>query len=492
MSPSQPADASHSHRVVARNTIILMLAQVLGMPMAVLTNVLMGRKLGPEDYGQYYMLTTFVTLAFLFVEWGQGSTLPARIANDRPASGRYLGSVLTWYVIGSLLATAVMLLIFFARGQRGQYLLALALVCVGQALVLAVRVATDAVRGFERTKHAAYAQVGTQLLTAMLVLPALMLGGKLIACLVAIAAASLVVLWFVARSLPQVGIGTLTADLGTAFELLKAGSSFLVLNLVLYLQPTIDAWFLNHYASPESIGWYAAARKLVNPLVFPASAMIGALYPTLCRLWVQSRADYLTTAQGTLRASMIVTVPVAVGCAMFAEIGVLLFSREAYGPVLENLRVMAAVVLLTYLTMVLGTCMNSAGRERLWTSVQAACLLITLSLDPFLVPWFQARTGNGGLGVNTTTVVSETVMVLAGFWMLPKGILTASVLVSGLKALLAGVAMAAIAWLLADHLNVFVIAPLSLAAYGGVLYAIGGIDAQQLAMLRSIVKRGKA
>jgi O-antigen/teichoic acid export membrane protein len=492
MSNPDATQAGSSHRIVARNTIILMLAQVLGLPLAVLTNVLMGRKLGPEDYGQYYTLTTFVSLAFLFVEWGQGATLPSRIANDRPGSGRYLGSILNWYALGSLLASLVLLVIFYARGHRGPYLLALELVCLGQALVLLVRLFTDAVRGFERTKHAAYAQVATQLLTALLVLPVLLLGGRLIASLVAIAAASLVVLWFVWRSLPAVGIGRLSADKDTAIDMLRAGTSFLMLGLVQYLQPTIDAWFLNRYASPEAIGWYAAARKLINPLIFPANAMIGALYPTLCRLWVQSRPDYLATAQGTLRASMLVTVPMAVGCAMFADIGVLLYSREAYGPVRDNLHAMAPLVLLLYLSMVLGTCLNAAGRERPWTTVLAACLLINITLEPFLVPWFQAHTGNGGLGANIATALSELVIAVWGFWMLPRGILTGSVVMSGLKSLLAGLAMAVVAWLLTGRLGVWAAAPISLVAYGGVLYLIGGIDGQQLAMIKSIARRGRS
>jgi O-antigen/teichoic acid export membrane protein len=219
--------------------------------------------------------------------------------------------------------------------------------------------------------------------------------------------------------------------------------------------------------------------------------MMSALYPTLCRLWVQSRPDYLATAQGTMRATIMVTVPMAVGCAMFAEIGVLLFSRDAYGPVQDNLHVMAAVVLLLYLSMVIGTCLNSAGRERIWTASLAACLLINGLLDPFLVPWFQSHTGNGGLGANIATIVSETAIVVAGCFLLPRGILTSSVALSALKALLAGAAMAGAAWLLRGHLNILVAAPISLVVYGGVLYLIGGIDAQQLAMLRSVARRGQ-
>jgi Na+-driven multidrug efflux pump len=141
--------------------------------------------------------------------------------------------------------------------------------------------------------------------------------------------------------------------------------------------------------------------------------------------------------------------------------------------------------------MVIGTCLNAVGRERLWTGVLAACLLINVSLDPFLVPWFQSHTGNGGLGANIATIVSETAIVVTGCFLLPRGILTSAVLMSALKALLAGAAMAGAAWLLKAHLNIFVAAPISLVVYGGVLYLIGGFDAQQLAMLRSVARRGR-
>ncbi len=466
----------------------MMLAQVLGMPLSMLVNVLMGRMLGPQDYGQYYVLTTYATLAFLFVDWGQGAIIPARIATDRAHSGRYLGSALHWSALASVLVTALLTLLFYWRGERGVFLIALALVCAAQALALMVKSSADAVRGFERTDVAAYAQIGTQLLTALLVLPALALNGSLIACLAAIAGASLIVLFPVWRSLRPAGIGRLSSDRHTIKDMLMAGSSFLILNLVLYLQPTIDAYFLNQYASQESIGWHAAARKLIGPLVFPVSALIAALYPTLCRLWTEDQQEYRRTVQGTLRASLIITVPLAVGCAVFARIGVLLYSEDAYGPAVNNLRILAAYVFLLYISMVLGTSLNAAGKQRQWTFVQFLCLVVSLVVDPLLVPWFQLHMNNGSLGAAIAVVISEALMMCAGIWLLPRGMIDRSIIKCAVLALLAGAAMAGSAWLMSGF-NIFIAAPIAMLVYCGVLYAIGGIEPEQLDMLRSLIKR---
>ena len=481
-------DAANSRRVVARNALIMMLAQILGMPLSMLTNILMGRHLGPEEYGQYYLLTTFATLAFLFVDWGLGTIIPARIATDRAGAGRYLGSVMGWTLCGSVVALLFMATVFYLRGETRTFLAGLSLVCLGQALALLVRNATDAVRGFERTGLSAYAQVGTQLLTAVLVIPALFWWGTLLACLVGVALASLLVLSWVWRSLRGVGIDQLRFDATTLRDLLAAGTSFLVLNLVLYLTPAIDAYFLRQFASEQAIGWLAAARKLINPLLFPATAMISALYPTLCRLWGQNARDYCTTAQATLRVAIVITVPLALGCALFADVGIRLFSTQTYGPAIDNLRVLAGYVFLVYLTMIIGTCINAAGRQRLWAVAQSLSLLISLVADPLLVPWFQQHLGNGGLGVNFVNVTSETLLLLAGIWLMPRGIMNRSIALCLARALVAGGAMAGSAWLLAGRTE-WLSVPVAGLCYALVLYAIGGVQPQQLQALRLMLRR---
>ena len=57
-----------------------------------------------------------------------------------------------------------------------------------------------------------------------------------------------------------------------------------------------------------------------------------------------------------------------------------------------------------------------------------------------------------------------------------------------LTAIVAGGAMAAVAWLLSG-LTPFLAAPVAVLAYGGVLYALGGLDAEQAGMIREIIAR---
>jgi O-antigen/teichoic acid export membrane protein len=477
---SPPVDVG-ARRLVARNTIIMMAAQALGVPLAVVVNAVMARTVGPGDYGIFYVLTTFASLAFMIVDWGQNGILPARIATDRPNASRYLGSALAWKCVASIAATGILAVVLQLQDQDLP-LVPLALVCLGQALTLTARTCADVVRGFERVKVAAYTQVGGQFLLALFTIPVLYAFGTLNSYLIAAAAAGAIVLYAVWRGLHTVGIKALHADLATVKALLKDGNSFLVLNLILLLQPAIDAHYMALLASKEAIGWHAAAVKLMGPLLLPASALIGALYPTLCRLWTENVHEYMHTSRGALRAAFVMTMPIALGCGLFPDIGVRIFGTDTFGPAENNLRILALYVFLLYVTMTLGTCLNAAGRQRAWTVVQFTCIVIVLIADPLLVRWFQTHTGNGALGVNITTAGTELLMMIAGVWLMPRGVFDRSILRSGLLTLAAGAAMAGVAWLLKDYDSLWV-APLALGVYAATLFAIGGVDREQLQIL---------
>jgi hypothetical protein len=106
--------------------------------------------------------------------------------------------------------------------------------------------------------------------------------------------------------------------------------------------------------------------------------------------------------------------------------------------------------------------------------------------------WFQDTTGNGGLGVCVATVFSEILMVSAGLYLLPKGILDRAVLKRLGAAVLAGATMAAIAIALKNFdVNVFVRAALAVLGYLAALRVFGAINAAELrAMVGMIRRRG--
>jgi O-antigen/teichoic acid export membrane protein len=205
---------------------------------------------------------------------------------------------------------------------------------------------------------------------------------------------TIVVLFYVGYALRSIHIGHLSADLGTLKTLLRRGIPFVFMSIAVMLQPSIDAAFLSKLAAVDVVGWHSAARQLVGFLIFPATALVGALYPTLCRLYATDLEAFKRTTRNALRGTSLMVIPVALGCLLYPDIGIAFYDRKSFLPAEMNVRFLSLFVLLLYFTMPLGICVLAAGRQRAWTIVQSSCIVVSLALDPIL-PWFQRRTGNG-------------------------------------------------------------------------------------------------
>jgi O-antigen/teichoic acid export membrane protein len=477
-----------THRLVLRNTLMLVAAQVFGMPLSIVLNAMMARYLGPEDFGYIYLASTFASFGFLLVAWGQAGTLPAMVARRPSDAGLLIATGFVWrlvtaFVVYGLIAAGCLVLGYGATFQK-----ALALVSIGSLLATMMSLVLDAIRGFERTDITAFGTFGWQVMTAVFVIPTLLAGGHLNAVLVAQDVAVGISLVFVCRALRLIKTRNFSFDRETLKRLVIEGLPFLSLNVTMALQPNIDGIFLSKLAPVESVGWYAAARKLIGVLVYPASAMTTALYPTLARLHAENAEAFRSTVRSAVRATTVIVVPVALGCALYADIGIRIFSRQSFGPAESDLKILSLFLFACYFSMVLGNALAAAGRPRGWAVAQFACVVISAVADPILVPWFQARYGNGGLGICVSSVASELLMVASAIWLSPRGIFDRSLIRPFVQTAAAGGAMAIVARLLSG-LSSFLAAPIAVAAYVGCLWAVGGLGKEQLRILRGMFKK---
>jgi len=476
-------------RLVAKNALYLTMSQVLTIPMAVLVNAVLGRFLGPATFGVMYFAATLVGFGFLAVNWGHESALPALIARDRSQAGALLGSSLLWRLLASGVVYAVLAVGCWLLSYGAQVQWALALTFAINVFISMIAACKDTIRGFERTDIPAVIHVAQQFLTALLIVPALFLGGGMrVALAVQLPVAVLIfaVIW---RSLRPVGVGALSVAGPQIKALAHMGTPFVFLGLATALQPVIDAFFLSRLAPPEVMGWYAVRGRLIGVLLFPASALVGALYPTLCRLHLDDKPAFARITRGALANVALVAVPMAVGCYLYPDIGVSLFSREAYHQAEGILAISAAFLFLVYFSMPLGTCIIAAGKQRAASVVQAGCVALSLVLDPWLIPYFQTRYGNGGLGVAWAVVFSEALVVVSFSALTPKGVFDRALAKTLLLSALCGGLMAGAGHLLRPVLSPFLSAPIVAIVYVVTAWVSGAIDKQQMDQLKGGVLR---
>jgi O-antigen/teichoic acid export membrane protein len=359
---------------------------------------------------------------------------------------------------------------------------ALTLCGIRLALASLGSLCSSVLRGFERLQWHARATVFANLIDAGLVIPTLLSGGGLRAALTAQVVAAAIALVVQVSLVMRLHIGRPRVERGVVAVLL----GFLLFDLVLKLQPYIDAAFLSRLAPQQTLGWYGAANRLVGVLIFPATTLSFALYPTLARLWKEDRATYDSMVRLGIRSVTVLGILAATGTVIFSEVIVsLVYGKEHYGPVAGNLSILAGYILLVYTSIVVGAGILAAGRQLRWALAQSFCLLVSLALDPLLIPRFQARFGNGSLGVCVSVVVAEVAMVFAALRILPKGPLESSLLRTLLRCLCAALGMVAVGLLLRPLPLVAI--PATVATYLAMLWLQGELDPELRALVRHAI-----
>lgn len=485
-----PRSVGATGRLVLKNALFLTFARAVGVPLSILMSAMLARYLGASKIGTLYLVQTFCSLGFLAVEWGHNSALPALVAQDRDNAGRLLGASSAWRGGAALLVYVVLAAVCHLMGYGVEVQIPLALAVVQQSVSQFASAGQSIVMGFERTDVTAIRQVLEQFAALTLIVPILLLGGSLEHTLMGDIGAAMIAVAYVWYSVRRMGIRGVRVDFASMKLLTRMGAAFVAFGVALVLQPYVDAVFLSKLSSEEVVGWHAAARRLVGFLVFPGSALVGALYPTLCRLHSTDQEQFRVVASGSLRGTTLLVVPLALCCALYPEVGVMLYGRGEFAPSAGNLRILSIFVFLVYFTMPLGCAVVAMGKQRIWAGVQFVCVGVSLVADPLLIPKFQAEYGNGGLGVCVAAVASEVVVLIGGIALVPRAIFDQKFWRALLLSCLAGVAMAGVAIGSMTVLNPFLSAPLAVLTYGIVIWRTGAIDDHVIVTVRrSLVRR---
>jgi O-antigen/teichoic acid export membrane protein len=239
-----------------------------------------------------------------------------------------------------------------------------------------------------------------------------------------------------------------------------------------------DTFIISLYRSYEDVGIYALAYRVLELLaVFPAVFM-NSVFPLLSRYLAESAERARRTVDVAADVLVAVGLPLAAGGVAVAPHIVRLVGGHDFRDAADPLRLLLFAGALAFVSGLFGYALIAAGRQRaaLWLNVVALAFNVGLNLA--LVP---------PLGVDAAAAIaiaSEVVLLAGGYVLVRRHVGLSPRFALLPKALAAAAAMGAVLWLLRDW-SLALLLPLGVAVYGGLLYALGGIDRRMLAELRT-------
>ena len=300
--------------------------------------------------------------------------------------------------------------------------------------------------GLEQVTYVSYAEIAGKVFSTFVGIGLLLMGYGVIAMAlvnVGMALINLMVQWIYLRRFSSF---TFDIDLTYARELLRAGVPYMLSGLFLAMYTQLDAIVMKQLLSTEAVGWYSASDRIYGTMQFVPTAFIGATFPMMARMYANDRDAMPKMMQRSFNLMVLLGVPVGFGLFAMAQPIVDIVYGEEYVKSGSILAAMGIVVLLMYLTTLIGRFLISADRQNTWTKIMAVAVFAAFGLDLLFIPFFENFMGNGALGGAAAYVVTESGMLIAGIMMLPRGSLNRGNLWTLIKTLVAGGLMIAAVW----------------------------------------------
>ncbi len=486
---SVPAPVSGSRRVI-RNVLVTLVTQLISWGLTFAVTLYLPRYVGDAGLGKLAFAASFIAIFGVVAPLGTGTFLVKAIARDRSRTGELLLAAL---ILRVPLAMGMSVLAVGVVSLLGYPALTRVLVLVS-ALGLLANTVNDAfgaaLQGQENMTRQSVGVLVNKFLASGLTLFLVFHHAPL---------------WSLAAVVIWTGLASLLVNASAFHPLLptlrlpsRATVRYVALSSLPFMGWTVfqalygqtDPVVLSLVTDDKTVGWYAAAFRLLGTTLFLPTALATALMPTLSRMFQENPAEFRRLSQRLLALVMLCGVPIALTLLLLPDrIIALLHYPASFRHSIPVLRVGSAGVLLWFAGNALGTMIfASDGQARMFrTSVAASLLGIPACVAGSLLARHFLH--NGAIGAISSDVLLEVYLLWSYLHILPAGTLTGESLSGIGRCLLAALPMVGLlAFLSAQGWGLWSLPP-SVAVYVALCVALGSLRLQDFALARQAFSR---
>jgi O-antigen/teichoic acid export membrane protein len=262
------------------------------------------------------------------------------------------------------------------------------------------------------------------------------------------------------------------------------GLPFAVTFVLTTLYWKLDVPLLKLFKSSDEVGWYSLAYKPFEALLFVPITMLGVVLPVLA-VYQRASVDRLRTAVVMFfKALLMLGWPLSIGAVVLAYPLAGLWSRF-YPQAIPALQILALAYVFAFVNNAFIGALTVLDRQATYAKAAGASLAVNLVLNLILIPPF------GYIAAAWTTVVTEMVLVAAGWWLTTKHLGKLRLAAASWRPLLAGVVMGAVLYPLRDVRGaaVFLVVLLAIAVYGAAVLLLRAMTREEIHFLRTALRR---
>jgi O-antigen/teichoic acid export membrane protein len=450
--------------VIGRNVSALVAAQAITKAINLAVSIALVRWLGVGELGRYAYVLAFCFPFGALADFGL-ATLAIRDASRAPADApRVIAVARRASLTLATASAAAMVGLALLLGHEAAVVAAIGLGGLASIVSALTMPSLVLLTARERMDRLSLYRVIAALLSSVLTVGVLAIGGGVVALLAGSLVAGLV-MWRVAKALAA-GAGGTAVPAGAAGAMLRRAVPFGLLMAGFALYYRVDMVMLEWLAAPGELGRYAAAYRFLDAVIAVAASLGGPLFPRLSSVAVTAPGEARRLLEAGWRPLLALGLPLTIGTLAVADdLVALLFGPEFAGAG-RLLRLLILGTLPLFWVNVASHALIAADRVWALVAVYALSVLVNVVGNVVLVPRW------GAAGAALATVACEWLNLALVVRLLRDAF---GVRVSGEGLWRYGIAIAAMLTLLtlARPFGVLASVAIAAAAYAGALWTLG-------------------
>jgi O-antigen/teichoic acid export membrane protein len=403
-------------RRVVNNTLISLVGQAITWTSTLLLTIAYGRFLGDVRFGELYFAITFVLLIGFPLEFGFNQQLTRDVAQDPKKALRYFSNTLLIKITLWIILYGFIMLLCWLLGYSGEERF---LVAICGITLLSTSIANTFAALHYAFERVVFPTVGVILEKGLSALVGIILlrhgAGVQAMALVLLGGSIISATWQAIWFFRLVGF-SFSINQSLIRALIRTSIPFLTYGVLGVIYYRLDTVLLSLFTNAAVVGWYGAAYRLFDTLVFlPNLVIVAIMYPVFSKLSITSESHLKLAIEKSMNFLLFCGIPIAAVMTVAApEIIGFLYHRADFIPAIPVLQALAPGLVFLYINTVFNTIIMSAKQERKMTIMAGAALVFNLLLNLVLIRLYEQ------IGAAIVTSLTELLLLCMAIAFTPR------------------------------------------------------------------------
>jgi O-antigen/teichoic acid export membrane protein len=462
---------------IVKNSIIIFIFEVLVRFLVVFFNIFAARKLGVVEFGNYSVAINFVVICGVLYDGGLKSLVIRDVARYRQDAHRYYHNLLTVKIFLGILGYLIIILASISLKYTDSLTLLISLIAIQYFLSSIDDFHMAFFNAFELRKYEAYLKLIQKSFFVAIGFTVLSINKNL----------NLFILCVIGSGILTNLIGFLLMKkyiirprLSSNFEFIRSQLSeswpFALSSVAIGLYFYVDSIILSKLSTPDSVGYYNSAYRILEGTLIIPFAIMGSINPVLSRLFLESLDKMKRMYHFSLKIMFAIGLPIAICGTILAKKIILFLYGANYEPATASLTILVWAVLVIFMNTVVSSTLNALNRQRTWLLILSIAAVFNVISNIIFIPRYDL------LAASTITFLTEFFVFLAILLQLKK-IIGPSKIFTESRRIILGAIITGVFVLVIQDLHILIIIGLTFIIYPIITILIKGWNQFEVELL---------